>query len=243
MAMRTTNENPLAAGRRTAVAAALLALVVMGGAPAGAQAPQVQMPQPTVPEIFSLEGEWVRIAYNNEGFVSLGYRMAQEQIGQEWMLLEVGVTLRKPTKDFKLNRASISIKTPDGKTVPLATQQEYRGGMGAISSLNMRAKVITDSINYFPADASQACALRFFADDRGPGLSWDETELSYQRVCLGRLYFKVPGGVQVGQHFLVIKFATSELQVPFRTLSKEDEKLFSKKWNEIKKQHEAALKE
>jgi hypothetical protein len=244
MAMRTTNENPLALGRRTAVAAAaLLVLVVMGGAPAGAQAPQVQMPQPTVPEIFSLEGEWVRIAYNNEGFVSLGYRMAQEQIGQEWMLLEVGVTLRKPTKDFKLNRTGISIKTPDGKTIPLATQQEYRGGMGAISSLNMRAKVIVDSINYFPADASQSCALRFFADDRGPGLSWDETELSYQRVCLGRLYFKVPGGIQVGQHFLVIKFANSELQVPFRTLSKEDEKLFSKKWNDIKKQHEAALKQ
>ena len=241
MAMRTTNENPLALGRRTAVAAAaLLVLVVMGGAPAGAQTPQYTPPKPTVPEIFSLEGEWVRIAYNNEGFVSLGYRMAQEQIGQEWMLLEVGVTLRKPTKDFKLNRTGISIKTPDGKTIPLATQQEYRGGMGAISSLNMRAKVIVDSINYFPADASQSCALRFFSD---AGLAWDETELSWQRVCLGRLYFKVPGGIQVGQHFLVVKFANSELQVPFRTLSKEDEKLFSKKWNDIKKQHEAALKQ
>ena len=238
------NEKLLAMTRRVAgVAMAVLLLVAVGGGAAGAQTPQVQMPQPTVPEIFTLEGEWVRIAYNNEGFVSLGYRMAQEQIGQEWMLLQVGVTLRKPTKDYKLNRTSISIKTPDGKSIPLATQQEYQGGMGAISSLNMRAKVIVDSINYFPADADQSCALRLFADDRGPGLSWDETELSFQRVCLGRLYFKVPGGVQVGQHFLVIKFAASELQVPFRTLSKEDEKVFNKKWNDIKKQHEAAMKQ
>jgi hypothetical protein len=75
--------------------------------------------------------------------------------------------------------------------------------------------------------------------ERGPAVDLG----GFQRVCLGRLYFKVPGGVQVGQHFLVIKFATSELQVPFRTLSKEDEKLFSKKWNDIKKEHEAALKQ
>jgi len=209
---------------------------------AAAQAPQVQMPKPTVPEIFTLEGEFVRIAYNNEGFATLGYRMAQEEVGKDWVLLAVGITLRKPTKDFTMKRASLSLTTPDGKRLPLPTQQQYQGAN--LQALNMRAQVMNDSINYFPPDASQPCAIKFFANlDSAFPLAYDQTELSWQRVCLGRLYFNVPGGIQLGQHFLNIKFANSELQVPFRTVSKEDEKVLRKKWDDIKKAHEAALKQ
>jgi len=209
---------------------------------AAAQAPQVQMPKPTVPEIFTLEGEFVRIAYNNEGFATIGYRMAQEEVGKDWVLLAVGITLRKPTKDFTMKRASLSLTTPDGKRLPLPTQQQYQGAN--LQALNMRAQVMNDSINYFPPDASQPCAIKFFANlDSAFPLAYDQTELSWQRVCLGRLYFNVPGGIQLGQHFLNIKFANSELQVPFRTVSKEDEKVLRKKWDDIKKAHEAALKQ
>ena len=209
---------------------------------AAAQAPQVQMPKPTVPEIFTLEGEFVRIAYNNEGFATIGYRMAQEEVGKDWVLLAVGITLRKPTKDFTMKRASLSLTTPDGKRLPLPTQQQYQGAN--LRALNMRAQVMNDSINYFPPDASQPCAIKFFANlDSAFPLAYDQTELSWQRVCLGRLYFNVPGGIQLGQHFLNIKFANSELQVPFRTVSKEDEKVLRKKWDDIKKAHEAALKQ
>jgi hypothetical protein len=225
------------------LAALLVPALVAGVAgPAAARQTPVTPPQPTVPEMFTLEGEFVRIAYNNEGFASLGFRMAQQQVGQEWMLLQAGITLRRPTKDYKLKREHLSIKTPDGKTIPLATQQEYSGGGGAISSLNMRARVIVDSINYFPVDASRGCAIGFFADDFGPrALAFDEVELSYNRACLGRLYFKVPGGIQVGQHWLVIQFAQSSVEVPFRIMTKEEEKEFSKRWEELKKQHEAAF--
>lgn len=231
-------------GRRLGVtpAVALLLLGVMGGTAtvAPAQLPPVTAPKPSEPEMFTLEGEFVRIAYNNEGFASMGYRMANEEVGKDWVLLTVGVTLRKPTKDYKLKREYFSLQTPDGKTIPLATQKEY--GAADLRALNMRAQVITDSINYFPNDASRSGALRFFSDPGGPALAFDETDVSWDRVVLGRLYFHVPGGIQVGQHWLNIQFASSKLQVPFRTLSKEDEKLFRKKWEEIKKQHEAALK-
>ena len=51
-------------------------------------------PKPTVPEVFTLMGKFVRVAYNNQGFVTLGYQMAQRAVGEEWMLLEVGLTMR-----------------------------------------------------------------------------------------------------------------------------------------------------
>jgi len=37
----------------------------------------------------TMEGRYVRIAYNNEGFVTLGYKLANLSVGEEWMLLEV----------------------------------------------------------------------------------------------------------------------------------------------------------
>lgn len=37
------------------------------------QAPTIQLPQPGVPEIFTMEGKFVRAAYNLEGYVILGY--------------------------------------------------------------------------------------------------------------------------------------------------------------------------
>ena len=59
---------------------ALLALVVGAGE---SPAQEIKAPEPGVPEIFTIAGEFVRIAYNNEGYVSLGYRLANGSVGEE----------------------------------------------------------------------------------------------------------------------------------------------------------------
>ena len=97
--------------------------------PAGAgsqEKPKVKIPEPGVPEIMTLEGRFVRAAYNNEGYVILGYRLANESVGGEWMLLEVGITVRDDVPDYTLKRDALSLETPDGKTIPLPTVEEYR---------------------------------------------------------------------------------------------------------------------
>jgi hypothetical protein len=226
--------------------AGLIPAIVLGtiATCASAQAPMATPtpPQPTVPEVFTLMGQFVRVAYNNQGFVTLGYRAAQQSVGDEWMLLETGMTIMSPAKDYRLKREHLTVKTPDGSTIPLATEQEYM--KADLRALNMRTRVIRDSINYFPMDATRGCAIQFFADLSGPGprLAFDEVELSSTRACLGRLYFKVPGGIKHGQHWLHVKFAESEVQVPFRILTKEEEKIFSKTWEDLKKAHEAQYK-
>src|SRR5262245_50091143 len=60
----------------------------------GQQKPTVKIPEPGVPEIMTIEGTWVRAAYNNEGYAILGYRLANMSVGEEWMLLEFGTTVR-----------------------------------------------------------------------------------------------------------------------------------------------------
>ena len=65
------------------------------------------------------------MAYNNEGFVTLGYRIVNESVGQEWAMLEIGTTVRQGVKDYVLKRDALSIETPDGKTIPMATNEEF----------------------------------------------------------------------------------------------------------------------
>jgi hypothetical protein len=237
-------------GRRsigTRAAAVAVGCVLLAGAwtPALAQAPQVKAPEPTVPEVFTIMGQFVRVAYNKEGFVTLGYEMAQRAIGEEWLMLEAGLTMRSPAKDYTLKREHFKLKTPDGTIIPLASQSDYAKA-GYLSALNNRAKVIRDSINYFPVDVTRGCSMSFFADVSSGRrmLAFDEVELSSNRACVGRLFFNVPGGIKVGQHWLLVDFGPSgTVEVPFRILTKEEEKQFKDSWQDIKKAHDASYQQ
>ena len=200
----------------------------------------MQIPQPGVPQIMTMEGKFVRAAYNNEGYVILGYQPANRSVGEEWMLLEIGVTVRDRVPDFKLTRDALSVETPDGRTFPLATVTEQRAAN--TQALQKRAEVQRDSINYFPPTATRACRIGFFNELNAPVMPWDQVELSDNRACVGRLFFRVPGGIAYGQHWLNVKFENSLVRVPFRILTKDEEKLLSKNFKDIKKQVDEAFK-
>ena len=222
---------------------ALIAAVSMQSLSAsgdGQQSPQVKVPEPGVPQMMTLEGTWTRVAYNNEGYAIIGYRLANMSLNEEWMLLEFGTTLRDGIKNYTMKRDALSLETPDGKTIPLASVQDYR--KANLAALKNREKVQRDSINYFPPGASQACRIGFFSDVDQRAMSWDEVELSSTRGCVGRLFFQIPGGIQYGQHWLNVKFEQTLVRVPFRILTKDEEKLLSKNFKDIRKQVEAAFK-
>ena len=221
-------------------ATALVALGSLATPSALSQAPQVAIPKPGVNQIMTLEGEFVRVAYNNEGYISLGYRMANQSVGEEWMMLDMGATVRENTQPYKLTRGLISLDTPDGKTIPLATNAEYR--QVDLRALEKRATVVKDSINYFPPTARTACRIGFFSDTESRAMAHDEVELSNSRGCVGRLYFKVPGGIKYGQHWLNVKFKDSLVRVPFRILTEDERKLLSKNYGDIRKQVQEAFK-
>jgi hypothetical protein len=202
--------------------------------------PKVQMPQPGVSQIMTMEGRYVRAAYNNEGYAILGYKLANLSVGEQWMLLEVGFALRDGVPDYDLVREAVSLETPDGKTIPLPSVAEFR--KGDVRALQMREKIQRDSINYFPPNAYKACSIQFFTDVDSRAMAWDKVELTNQRACLGRLYFPVPGGIKYGQHWLNVKFAKSLVRVPFRILTKDEEKLLDKNYKDIKKQVDEAFK-
>jgi hypothetical protein len=155
------------------------------------------------------------------------------------MLIEFGIALRDGMPAYDLTRDKLSLETPDGKTLPLPTIEEYRSVN--LSALQMREKVQRDSINYFPPNAHQACRIGFFADLDQRALPWDKVWLSDQRACLGRLFFHIPGGIQYGQHWLNVKFEQSLVRVPFRIFTKDEAKLLDKNYKDIEKQVKEAF--
>jgi len=72
-------------------------------------------------------------------------------------------------------------------------------------------------------------------------MAWDDVELSNMRACTGRLFFRVPGGIKYGQHWLDVKFEKSLVRVPFRILTKDEEKLLTKNYSDIRKQVKEAF--
>jgi hypothetical protein len=223
------------------LAVALLLAACAAFVDAQTQAPKVQIPNPGVPQAMTIEGSFVRGAYNNEAYAIIGYRLANASVGGDWMLLEFGTTVLDRTPDYVLKREHLSLETPDGKTLPLPTVEEYRAAPEVQALIN-REKVIRDSINYFPVMASQACRIGFFADLDQRALPWDEVELSNRRACLGRLFFKIPGGIAYGQHWLNVKFEQTLLRVPFRIFTKDEEKTLNKNYKSIKKQVDEAFR-
>ena len=223
----------------------VLAIVALASAMAahvlaqGQQPPKVKIPEPGVPQIMSIEGAYVRAAYNNEGYVILGYRLANTSVGEPWMLLDVGMTLRDNVSNQKLARAAVSLETPDGKTIPMPSNEEFQ--KANLMALERRSTITRDSINYFPPLATQACRIGFFAELAQRAMSWDEVELSPTRACLGKLYFPIPGGIKYGQYWLNVKFEKSLVRVPLRILTKDEEKLLNKNFKSIQKQVEEAF--
>jgi hypothetical protein len=201
---------------------------------------QVELPKPGVPEVMTMEGKFVRAAYNNEGYVILGYQLANRSLGEEWMLLEFGITLRDRVPDYTFLRDRLSLETPDGKTLPLPSIMEHREAN--TQALQNRAKVQRDSINYFPPGASEACAVVFFPELTSRALPRDDIYLSSRRACLGRLFFKIPGGITYGQHWLNVRFEKSLVRVPFRILTEAEEKQLSKNYKSISRQVKDAFK-
>jgi hypothetical protein len=227
--------------RSVSTVLAALSLAALGSVQANTQPPQVAIPQPGVPQIMTLEAKFVRVAYNTEGYVIMGYQIANRTIGDEWIMLDVGITQMEKVRDYTLKRDAISLDTPDG-TLPLPSIVEYRENESKVQPLQMRLKVQRDSINYFPNWVHGVNRLGFFSDLGSRAMPWDEAEVSNDRACMGQLYFHIPGGTKYGQYWLNVKFAQSVVRVPFRLLTEEEEKTLGKNYGDIKKQVDATFR-
>ena len=214
-----------------------LAVSICGFGFAGLAAAEEETPAKAGEKV-GVEGTFVRVAENSEGWVVVGYRAANGAVGKEWVFFDIGMTVQRGVKDQKITRDDVKFVTGKGEVINMATQEEYSKAAGSLAAMEREALMMRDSIDYFPPGADQACRIGFFTDQSQPmrGMAYDEVELSPNRACLGRVYFQVPGGLQLGNYNLDVKFADSIVKVPVEIMTKEQAKEFEKKWKEAEKE-------
>lgn len=157
-------------------------------------------------------GQYVLMNKGPEAEVAIGYRHAENNLGSGWLLLEVAVT-SPPGQTATIERGDVSLRTPGGATVPLATQSEFGAAFSELRPFITAANVARDPMDYWPP-RKQQCAIRFFVAP-GEGVAFDEVTVNDFRACQGRFFFRVPGGVQAGRYVLAIDLEESEIRIPF----------------------------
>ncbi len=168
--------------------------------------------QPTDDPGVDRMGQYVLMNKGPEAEVAIGYRHAEKSLGSEWLLLEAAMT-SPPGQTARIQRENVSVKTPSGSIIPLASQREFTLDYGTLQPFIRRADVVRDPMDYWPP-RKDTCAIRFFTEP-GAGVSFDEVTVNDFRACQGRLFFKIPGGVQAGRYVLTIDLEESEIRIPF----------------------------
>jgi hypothetical protein len=157
-------------------------------------------------------GRYVLKQFGPELWTVLGYRFANTQIGDDWMILEVG--LSSPNgQDARVTRGDIFLRSPGGTQIPLQTQTAFNEAYGSLRPVIAKADIDRDPLGYFPPSREE-CAIQFFVIPGG-GVSFDEVTVNDRRGCYGRLYFNVVGGIQPGRWVLGIDLPESEIRIPF----------------------------
>lgn len=229
--MRTTT-------KRWILTAALAAMLLAPGLAQAEEAQDVGKARLQIP------GELVRRIENDNSVIVLGYRVANNSVGGDWLLLEVAMTVLRGTPVMTLTRDDFKVKTPDGKLVDLATQLEYNEA-GRLRALNEQANRTPDALNYLPADASVACRIGFFTvEAAGPRVrAYDQFDVNPTSNCMGRLFFKMPEPIALGQHYLMINMNGTVQPVPFLIMTKEELKAKKKEYKQKKKEYKQQQKE
>jgi hypothetical protein len=156
-------------------------------------------------------GRYILMSKGPEAEVVVGYRYAQQNLGSEWLLLEIAAS-SPPKQSARIERSKVSLKTPAGQVIPLASQSEFGQDYTRLQSSIRAADVVRDPMDYWPP-RKQNCPIQFFVAP-GSGVVFDEFTVNDFRACQGRFFFKVPAGVQPGRYVLSIELEESEIRIP-----------------------------
>jgi hypothetical protein len=142
------------------------------------------------------------------------YDYSQRNHSQAWLLVQFGVALHERAV---IHRESFHLVMPGGRSVPLATQQQFLNEAARIRQLRQNAGIFYRAIGiYFPKSAS-GDAMRWVALP-GDGLVREPVvTLDEQGVAIGDLYFKSPTlRWESGTHRLIFEHEKGHAELPIR---------------------------
>ncbi len=161
----------------------------------------------------SAVGEHFLLYESPEIEIALGIGYAAGHLGEKYLLLGATFAGNNNGGMARVERAGISVQTPDRQTIPLMSQADFLEAYGKLNAAVRRAEVYSPTV-LDSRPTRRPCGDWLF---RVPsdGLTRDVLTISSVEVCDGILFFLVPGGVQSGRWMLEIKLEDTVAQIPF----------------------------
>jgi hypothetical protein len=145
-----------------------------------------------------------------EGVVS--YKFADSSLGDEWLIIDVALTGQRAAS-IEVKQQDVSIRTPDGRRIPLPTQKEFIDAYPQLQSALRRAAIASEPLEA-TRGGKRPCDLNFLRLP-GTGSTRDAIWVNQNELCVGMLAFPVAGGIQPGRWKLIIELEESSLEIPF----------------------------
>lgn len=152
------------------------------------------------------------IEYRYQGLaVVANYDYSQRDHDQPWLLVDVALG---SANRFVLHRTNFRLVTPDGQTIPLASQQQGAADVAQINLLIQNAKIYRQNLDsYFP-QRNRHERISFFSLPFARSIS-DEAIVDNDRVAIGPLLFRSPtGSWKEGTHRLVLTNENAKAELP-----------------------------
>ena len=152
------------------------------------------------------------IEYRHKGLgVVANYDYSQRNHSGPWLLIDVAL---ESTDRFVLHRTNFKLITPDGQTIPLASQQQGRNDMPNINLLIQNAKIHRKDLDsYFP-QRDRHEAFNFFSLPFVRSIT-DEAIVDNDRVAQGPLLFQSQSGNwKEGTYRLVLTNDKAKAELP-----------------------------
>jgi hypothetical protein len=144
--------------------------------------------------------------------VLVDYKFANLSVGDDWIILNVAITSSE-AQAIEVRRGSISVRTPDGRKIPLPSYPDFIDAYPEIQSAARRASVASDPLNFTRA-GRRPCDLQF-QPLPGTIAALESVYVNVRKICQGLLFFPVRGGIQPGRWEFIIEFEEFDARVPF----------------------------
>ena len=141
--------------------------------------------------------------------VAVSYRFAKSNPSGNWLLLDTAMTANAPVA---LPRTAISVRTPGGEIVALASPEAFNNGYRELNATIARANVAREPMGYLIPRRYRR--LEFFPEHR-LGLMFPVAWLDEWHTTYGRLFFQLPDGLQKGNYELLFNLKEGQVTIPF----------------------------
>jgi len=140
-------------------------------------------------------------------------KFASTNLGDEWLILNTAMSGMTGAAS-KVERDLMSVRTPDGRTIPMPSYREFNAAYTELASTARRAALASDPLD-FTRGGRRDCLIDFFPLPGSGRSARTALNLSKNELCVGMLYFPVRNGVQPGNWKLIVEFKETEAMVPF----------------------------